>query len=299
MDPKYINRSIESDFEPDDAPTLAEPDPYSPNRTTISAMKSGDTSYQALVERVQYGTYRNQRACLLVFTFLFRFKDKSLYRFESTLIRIRFRRVPNSCSLPLDEKTDEELDEHERLCPHILQLVPALFYGAASEKKIETSKKLEGSIGTQVPGVPVGGGLKPEVTRSTTRTQEVRMTIKGEILSGKKNSDVSEIASWKITENDVQRDGVPPRFQTAVVLRWPASGDPVLANVSVRPQVASFAYPVWRVRQHPLRTDPIGFDGKTPRGQPVNPGKDFADETFDWAAVIKDPTEYRNQLLLV
>jgi hypothetical protein len=66
--------------------------------------------------------------------------------------------------------------------------------------------------------------------------------------------------------------------------------------VSIEPDVAFSPFEALRLRQR--RNDPIAFDGKTTKGDPVDGGKDFADKAFTWSEVIADPVEYQVRLTM-
>lgn len=283
-----LNGFVESDFELDEAvPTLGRHTPLPPNRTNITQAQARAVSYKAVLHRVQYGTYKSQRACLFTFKFFFNFKPNTRERIVSAEIAIRFRRASDDSSTPTQD--DDEVG------PHIVQLRPSLFHGVAKVANEVKGWKTDLSVGVQVPGIGPTIAIQPGYQKSIAAEREVRMTISGRTTSST-GDDLDDTALWTLVENTVQRDGILPRFQAAVVLCWPSTTDRVTANVSIEPEVAFSPLEAFRLRQR--RNDPLAFDGKTAKGDPVDAGKDFADEAFTWSKVIADPVEYQNAMFL-
>jgi hypothetical protein len=285
-----LNGSVESEFEfVKPAPTLGRHEPLRADRNKIIAKEAGKSGYKATVERVQYGTYEDLPACLLTFAFQFWFARNTWKRFHSAEITIRFSEGLDA-ALPCTSSWLEADDDDNKKTdgPHIFLLVPWLIYGALSPQTLSSTSKIDATM-----AFPIPGGV-PSVTagkeKCYTETRNERMTIAGRKISTT-NPNLEDTAVWSIRENTVERNGIPDHFQAAVVLRWPSLDKPVVARVKVAPQV------VFSVRDtfdklRPRRSDPISFDGRTPKGDPVEPGKNFADESFDWSRVAKNPAEY-------
>jgi hypothetical protein len=294
MDTMSVNNDIDNDF------TLAEEEPQlgwkhpplSPDRTTIAAEQARDTAFRANLGRVQYGTYNGKRACLVTFTFLFYFRGNTRLRFKSARISVRFSRALDA-RVPEDEDDnddDDDAQDGDKDGPHIVQLAPVDVYGAVKTTDEEGTRGLTASLGATLPAA--GGptiSVQPSYQYVTKESRDVRMRIQGFKFSSA-DSDIDDIAVWRLDENTVQRDGILPRFQSAVVLLWPETAVAVAANVKVVPEFAFLLNPC-KLKQR--SDDPILFDGKTPKGDPVDPGMDFGDQSYNWMAVVGVPTEYQ------
>jgi hypothetical protein len=291
MDLSNLNTSVESDFElAEETLSLGPQRPAPPDRSTIVQSEAGNASFRAELERVQYGTYKGQPACLLTFTFLFYFNGQSRLRFQSAKITIRFRRERSATA------SRQVVDDDDDDGPHILQLAPFRVYGELKNRTEQRTLKVAAPVGFQTPVAGFHADVVPSIEKSVTEERTFRLSIQGGRRSTM-DTDNDDLAFWHMNENAVQRDGILPRLQTAIVLRWPSGGDLVLANVRVAPEFSfSVRHALQLLRQR--RDDPIAFDGKAPKGDPVNVGTDFADKAFDWSKVLDNPTEYQVSLLL-
>jgi hypothetical protein len=107
--------------------------------------EAGNASFRAELERVQYGTYKDQPACLLTFTFLFQFNGQSRLRFQSAKITIRFRRGRSATA------SRQVVDDDDDDGPHILQLAPFRVYGELKNRRVQTTLKVEAPVRFQTP----------------------------------------------------------------------------------------------------------------------------------------------------
>lgn len=71
------------------------------------------------------------------------------------------------------------------------------------------------------------------------------MSIEGRIKRSTA-SDSMDIVFCSLAENRIIGDGIPTRFQAGLVLRWPASGGHVFANITVDPELAYPTYQPWQ-----------------------------------------------------
>ena len=264
--------------------------------TTITAKHIGDTFYRVLLDRVQYGTAKGKKACLITFTFEFDFRRNTIGRFKSAQAIVYFKPIADAALKlpyrpPEDDEEDDDDDDDDELdtqsLPHIIRILPISVYGKPTIVEKEDGWNVQTTLGI---GMPVSASGVVARNGKTVMTREERMSIEGYKRGARQRLDGDDVAIWKMHENSALQDGIPLRFQAAVVLRWPATGG-IVASVDVKTEVVfSFSHAISRL----LAKDehPIAFDGQTPRGEGIELGKDFEDKDFNWTKAIMLPTEY-------
>ncbi|GKZ24838.1 hypothetical protein AbraIFM66951_005125 [Aspergillus brasiliensis] len=294
---EYLNSSFDTRFElPEEEPSLGKKSLRI--RDIISHQEARNTGFTVKLDRVQYGTYKKQRACLISFKFLFFWPRNTNIRIKFARITIRFCRVA-TLAVYEHQEDDDESDEDDidiGNVPGIICLLPERIYGEPDSETRETTTGGKLSVSGPAPS-PAGGCI--EVSRGTqaTRILKQRMSIEARMKnSAYKLHGPMDTAIWSVAENSIQRDGIPPNVHAGLVLRWPASGGHVLANITVEPELGYPLYEPWQVRTAlKLRQqckDPIAFDGETAKNDPVEDGKDFGDESFDWTRAVTNQAEY-------
>ncbi|KAH7028207.1 uncharacterized protein B0I36DRAFT_351617 [Microdochium trichocladiopsis] len=289
-----LNESFETTFEiAEGSLQLGKDRPRPLDRNNVVEREAGHAGFRATVHRVQYGTCHGQRACLVTFNYAFRWPASQSRRFRSARITVYFgSEVGTKDNSDYNSDGDDDDDASDKNEPSIVYLVPALVYGEPKVRREETMWNWKLPISVQPPGGGPSGGMTIEREVKAAIDREMRMRVCG-VKKSSNYSDIDDIAEWTITENSAQLDGIPPYFQAAVVLRWPANSDRVMASVVVEPEFDfSFSNMWYSYRLHQRRRDPICFDGKTSKGDPIDTGKDFSDTSFQWSAAISVPTEY-------
>ncbi|KAK0725869.1 hypothetical protein B0H67DRAFT_142262 [Lasiosphaeris hirsuta] len=287
-----LNQPFETTFElAEGGLQLGKDRPRPLDRNNIVEREAGHAGFKSTVHRVQYGTCGGQRACLVTFNFAFHWPPSRSRRFRSARITVYFGSeadTQDDSDYDSDD-ADIEIDGKE---PSVVYLAPGLIYGRPQALHEEKTRNWELPISIQAPGGGPSVGVNLGGSTTANADRHVRMNIRGAKRSSN-YSDIDDIAEWTITENSVQLDGIPPCFQAAVVLRWPATRDRVMASIVVEPEFDFSLLNLWytyRLRQR--RRDPICFDGKTSKGDAVDIGKDFSDKSFQWSTAVSVPTEY-------
>lgn len=282
-----LNNDIELEFELcDEEAQLSGRQPLSPDRSVVTVQKIGDTVVKAAIDRVQYGTYEGASACFVLFAFEFGFNGNTHGRFKSALVQVSTSRI---ISPPQPEE--------ERYKIHIAQLAPVEVWGIPKPLGIEDTKSINMSLGGKAPGGGPELAITPSIQRLSTRTPDKYRSIYGQRYSAN-DADEENIALWKLKENKVQKDGIFPRFQGVIIILLPKDGTGVQAVVDVSPKVAFSLNPLKYFKLRQRRHDPIRFDGKTTKGQPVDQGIDFADKDHHWTQLLELPTEYKDRILV-
>lgn len=298
-----INRDFESGFKLESSGYQLGGKPSQPpvlvNRSTVTSREIGETFYQVSLHRVQYGTFKAEKASLITFNVAFDFRGNTRGRFTSATVTASFASISeDALQRPYQETEDDDLEgdggTKTLSRPHILRIIPRSIYGNPSPQAISKQWDLKVNLGISEPttgaaaGVTAGFGVGENVSR------DARMSIIGSKRGSRGRQDGDDIAVWVLEENSVQRDGIPHSFQVAVVLKWPAQGG-VVAFVDVKTKV-EFSVSHLLASLRPKKEYPVAFDGKTLRGDGIELDKDFDDATFDWAKAIELPAEYQTKI---
>lgn len=285
MAAETLNRDFETGFDIDRASedTLKITNDNKINRGNITADTIGGTSFKASLACVQYGTFDDKPACLLIFDFSFSFDSQSRTRFTYAAIEIVFARTLDaSFTMPIYNPEME---------PVVVQIAPVQVYGQV--KTMDWKQSLAISITTMLQAPVVGpqvgfvlnGGVDVAVAR------DKRMALIGDTLTDD-DHDCDHGVRWTVEENKAQAEGIIRRFTTAAVVLLPkgGAGQGMKVKVKVKPTV-QFSMNPRRLLQK--NDDPIFLDGQTPKGRSAAAGFDkFDDPAFPWAEVVAFPAEY-------
>ncbi|KAF5258205.1 hypothetical protein FOXYS1_11234 [Fusarium oxysporum] len=235
------------------------------NRDKILQHEVHNTRLKATLGSVTYGTFESTPVCLLIFHFSFSFRVASLSRFVLAKIRTEFCQATDSRFTKPDQY-DPTQD------PVVKLFAPVQIWG---QRKVVQGKR---SWGLSVPimaSTPIGGQagftINGGVEKSTDRDH--RMNIQGDKHSDEEHVNGDNKVEWTIDENRAQKDGIPHRLTTAVVITLPSNG----SGIQVR-------------EKH----DPLYLDGKTSKGKSPLPDHtiDLSDPGINWAPILRLKDEY-------
>jgi hypothetical protein len=261
------------------------------NRTLIGRDAVGKTSFNAVLDRVQYGTYDGQPACLIVAEFSFRFKGKTMSRYSYASIEVKFTRA-------VDVKDHKDASNDPADDPKVVNLAPKEVYGIV--KSVEEKRFRDVKIPAMFQS-PLGfsTGAEGHIGSEEIQHQEHRMEIHGDLYYDDEHIEAACGATWDLSENSAQRDGIFRNFRATMVLHNPP-GQAIWMHLTVRPSVRFSINP----QRLFLKTDlfarllqqndePILLDGKSPKGKGVGLGVDFSSPGFPWREVVWLPVEYK------
>lgn len=278
--PIPLNGSFETEFEVDNAaaiPQLGIEANGKINRHLITREKIGSTSFSATTQRVQYGTYNGNPACLIVINFTFRFRPKTPARYSYARITVTFRRATDLQNHRAPKAPPED-------DPHVANMAPIGVYGVAMPVEDKTMQVVFES--------PLG--LQTDVD------------ILGEPVEDDNHINAPNGGSWELRENSVEKDGILRNFYAAIVVLNPP-GQPMWMEVAVMPSVRFSIDPrrlfgkndaIAKLLQ--LNDQPVPLDGKTPKEGQADLGcDDFSSPQFPWSKILRLPSENKVRLDLV
>lgn len=295
-----LNGSFETEFELDDdtaAPQLGIEAKGKINRHLITQEKIGSTSFSATTQRVQYGTYRGEPACLVLIDFAFRFKPKVPSRYSYASITVTFRRATDMQNHRATKAPPEE-------DPKVANMAPKSVYGIVTEVESKTMRDVTIPVMFESP-MGFKTGLEMHAGMERTEHQEHRMEIHGQRHEDDEHVDAANGVSWDLFENPVQKDGILRNFRGAIIVFNPP-GQPMWMEVLVRPSVRFSVDP----RRLFEKTDPfarllqqndqpVPLDGKSPKDGQVELGcDDFTAAEFPWSKILRLPVENQVYLFL-
>lgn len=172
-------------------------------RKTAKSTPKG--SITARLSLAHFGTHNSLPAALLVFSFSLLPARGSTrrHRFKSATITLRFHAPDPSSSSAITAT------------PHILAMHPSEAYGAPSAEDISRTYALGASLGSSLLGGVGTATLEPRVETSRQFTRHRRTKVRGAMLGAPRATRVR----WNLEENEVEKAGVPMRFETAVLVR--------------------------------------------------------------------------------
>lgn len=154
---EYVNAEFNTNFElAEEEPSLGKERAPSGIRNIIEHQEHRNIGFTAKLDRVQYGTYKRERACLQSFTFLFFWMRNTNVHLKSASITIYFERVASIAAYAHQGDGDEEDSIDGGDIPHIICQFPERIYGEPRSETHDSSISVEGST---------GGPASPEMLR--------------------------------------------------------------------------------------------------------------------------------------
>ncbi|KAH0557165.1 hypothetical protein GP486_005046 [Trichoglossum hirsutum] len=295
--PYAVNANFETTFDiTEGKPILKIHNRERVNRPLATQDEIGHTSFGANLQRVHYGTYEDKPVCLVSLDFSFRFKAKTLCRYNYAEVEVEFEKA-------IDPKNPELRNTSPLLDPKVVNLAPKEVYGVI--KLVNELKHWEVSIPAMFQSsVGISAGITASVGAKTYATAENRMEIHGNLSQDDDHDEGANGATWDLTENQAHRDGIFRHFR-AVILIQHQPQEAFWMRVTVKPSV-KFSLDPRRLSQKgdvfhkllQLNDDPILLDGKTPHGPADCGSNNFSSKDFPWEKVLQFPKEYENQLML-
>lgn len=194
-------------------PPPVKPKHYRPNeRQLLQEGKRAGAEIYARLERVEFGTFKGETACLVVVQVDFAPKSGSFFRFRSAEVEVRFEeeeriRKENEDEDEVDEDEDDEDDEDGLL---VLNHDPKLIRG-----HIQTIAETLGI--TVAPNIAASaitvGGVSADWRVSSS--QEAQHLVHGRLLG-----ILPRGVKWTINENEASKSGLYQQPIFAVIVRY-------------------------------------------------------------------------------
>lgn len=219
------------------------------HRIVITHKELGECKLTGTLRAVHYGQYNGRSAALILLRFTFHYAtDIRIFRYTSASISINFSR------------TVSDIPSREPII--VRNFFPAAVFGEASIENIQWNYDIPLVIGASpLPSV----SRAPKVGRETTFTRTNRMEIRG-IATGHPNPKETNVVQWYLSENKLQKTGIPHYFQCGVVVVY-GQGEfkaDVAVKVSTGLRVGSVDPRAWALKGFPWpKDDPILFDCAT------------------------------------
>lgn len=281
-----LNADFETDFEVDQqskATLRIHNEGGEVNRTKVTSHDIGSTGFSAKLRHVQYGTWRQAPAALLIFDFQFRFHNESSKRITSATIRFTFEQTDGpDLELPNPRKPRND--------PQIVLYGPRQVCGEVNSAT--TKKHWIITIPFHIAIAGVNTGIDTEFGFEGEVERDHRMWLVGTTTSDDTHSE-DNIMDWTIDENTSQQSGILHNFPGVIVIKLPEEPQlPVRLIGRVTPYVAFSLNPLRLIQK---KDDAVYLDRVHGKGATLWPGKDFADPSNDWTDIVKIPSEYTQE----
>jgi hypothetical protein len=238
-------------------------------RTKITHQESFGCGVIGSVRGVSYGTWKNDPACLVLFTFNFR-SGKSALRIKSAEISVSFHTDSNTAATsPNDE-------------PILRNFSPRKIFGIPHAEKRDW--KYEISLQCNIPSI----SLAPTAMTggSSSYTKDHRLQIIGQPWSDRKRQEPHQVL-WTIREAEKTEYGIPDELNMGIVIGYMS---PFQAIVEVSAKLGMglpVCAPPWS------KDAPLLFNTTTMKGEPMRTREfdKLGDE--DWKIIAPYVEEWR------
>lgn len=209
----------------------------------------GKAYISAHVNRLQHGYYKSNalheptidNLFFVSVHFVFHPHDPDSHRFKSAEIEVTVHGDngdPNESRKPGDSH------------PRILKHAPELMFGAVSPENLQWNFSLSSSLG--VSQAPVSASLNPKAAVNSSYKVFHMMSIQGSVRS-KRSSRGPEYdaedakAVWTLTENMLQKSGLPREFDFVLLVQKPEDLENIYMSVDLNADVGAWygTYPQW------------------------------------------------------
>ena len=181
--------------------------------------KLGDTEFSARLQKVVFGSFEGQPACLLVVQVDFvPKKNRGFFRFRNAIVEVEFEDVDHGADESMEDDDDDEEDYHG---PVVCKFDPGLIRG-----HLQTAAESY-NIQFQVPLAPVSGAAI-SMGRSVTSPREGLHLVHGRLMG-----DPPTRVKWIINENEMSKSGIYEQPIFATVLRH-GPGRPFTMAVNIK-----------------------------------------------------------------
>jgi hypothetical protein len=243
----------------------------------------GNAYVSAHVNRLQHGYYRTDalhepvmdNLFFVSVHFVFHPHDPESHRFKSAEIEI---------TVHGDEDDPNTLRKPGGSHPRILKHAPELMFGAVSPENLQWNFSLSSSLG--VSQAPVSASLNPEAAMKSSYKVFHMMSIQGSVRSKRSplgpEYDIEDgKAVWTLTENMLQRSGLPREFDFVLLVQKPEEVENMYMSVDLKADVGAWygTYPQWYTKLSkymPTQDCTLSFENDIgQRFLPSHPGHGF------------------------
>lgn len=209
----------------------------------------GKAYISAHVNRLQHGFYKSNvlhepsidNVYFVSVHFVFHPHDPESHRFKNAEIEVMIHGDKN------EPTTRRNPDQSH---PRILKHAPELMFGAVSPESLQWNFSLSSSLG--VSQAPVSASLNPKAAMKSSYKVFHMMSIQGSVRSmqGPQGSGCNledSKAVWTLTENALQKSGLPRDFDFVLLVHKPEDVKHMYMTVNLNAEVGSWfgSYPQW------------------------------------------------------
>lgn len=225
----------------------------------------GNAYITAHVERLQHGYFSSPNLSgrdidhvdFLAVNFVFHPSDCQSHRFKAATIKASIQNAEGEGFFP-------RLPQEN---PRFLMYAPHLIYGAVSPETLQWNFSLAGSLG--ISDAPLAASLSPSGSvRGQYKVYEM-MKIQGSVRTLKSRDgpefhvEDGEIV-WSLTENPLQRSGLPREFTFVMLIQKPHEDSRLRFSLEIEPVIDAWfgSYPSWLLglsKYQPLGKRPVNF----------------------------------------
>lgn len=245
------------------------------NRHKITAERISSTSFKAVLSRVQYGIYEENRAVLVVFEFFFSYQRNSHHRINYASINIEFTKT---CDAKFTPPSPYEPNDD----PVVTKILPVQIFGKTTETGDGGVSFFPNSLRSMTLTIIFKGWkLEPKLEHIELAGDDLLLEAD---TYGDDDHKMDNNIEFRLLELNSLKTGILQRVTAAAIVTLPQGVSPkIKAKVVVKPSVVFSLNPL---RLIPRNDDPIFLDGVTEKGDPIAIGRDFSQSYFPWMSII-------------
>ena len=162
--------------------------------------KLAQSEFSARLQRVTFGSFQGQQACLILFLVDFCPSNRSWFRFRSATVEVGFQEEQPTIDTSMD-------NERGYTGPLIREFYPKLIRGHVRSIVETYNFSVSGSVPPiSTPSISAGWSM--------SKPKESAFLIQGRLLG-----DPETRVSWKVNENEVNKSGIYEQLKFAIIVR--------------------------------------------------------------------------------
>ena len=179
----------------------------------LTAGTSMGAKLQGRLKMAKFGHHKGgDHACIVVMELNFKPKRYTgVLRFREATVEVQVNPGKGDDAETQAEIARAEQEKEEECRPTIADWYPRYVEGPVKTTLEEFNISVEGDA------IPLAGGASfgPSVGYSVSRERESRRRIHGTL-----EGDTASVVEWRLEENNSSGDGIPPRCDFALLVRW-------------------------------------------------------------------------------
>jgi hypothetical protein len=181
--------------------------------------KLAQSEFSARLQRVTFGSFQGQPACLILFLVDFCPRNRSWFRFRKATVEVEFQEEPSTIHTSVD-------DERAYTGPLICKFYPELIRGHV--RSIAETYNFSLSVGAPLISTPnISAGWSMSKPKESTH-----------LIHGRLDGNPETRVRWTVNENEANKSGIYEQLKFAIIVRH---ADQTQFSMALRIRVTTLA----------------------------------------------------------